>query len=124
MESKDQLDPLDQLEPLGNKDPLDLVVGGLSTPGGGRAPVLKWGVLSWSTQGLPEELITTREVVEQITSACQRTQSTVLPSRTDLEYKDMLMCMGQSMRYQFQELELIIIMCPVLCANYLQDRKC
>ena len=43
---KDPQDPLDLLEALDNKDPLDLAVGGPSTPGGGRARVHKWEALS------------------------------------------------------------------------------
>ena len=46
--------------------------------------------------GLGEASSTTEEV-EPITSACPKCQSTAAPFDTEVEHKDMPMCMGQSM---------------------------
>ena len=43
---KDLPDHLDLLEVPDNENPLDLAVGGPSTPGGGRAHVHEWEALS------------------------------------------------------------------------------
>ena len=112
MGNKDLPAPLDLLDPLAPK------VGGPSTPGGGRATVLRQQALSYSTLASLEGTSTMYKGEGLIVSACPRIQSTAETSDTAVECME-ISYMAQSIKAQYKDP--VTMMYHVLCAMCLPD---
>jgi hypothetical protein len=99
---------------LGLLDHVALAMEGSSTPGGGRVPAPQLEAPSYSILALLEDPGTTIKEERPTTCACLWTQSTALPSATELEHRDIPTCTEQSM--SFQDSQHMTTMSPVLCA--------
>ena len=118
---------MEEMEPLDHRDNVDhrvllvykahLVPGVLEshTPGGGRPPAQVYQELNWFIEEELEGVIIPIKEVEQTTSVCLKTQSTLLDLQVELEAT--AMCLELNMRVQYQVA--MITMYPVQYAMHL-----
>ena len=120
LDLKDPLAPMGELDQwdlkdlMDQKDLQDLQVQGPSTPDRGKVLVQTQRALSYSTLATLEGHILLNQVVEQITYACLRTQSTAWTSHTKLGHRNgpTFMALNMKILYKAQ----MMPMCLVLCA--------